>query len=94
MGALMKGGQCKDAAAREVSKSAQSWPRLSSGIIKAHSVTNWRDEFKQAAKADPSRRQYEHLLGSFSNGPRAKEFLTEVLAKGPPLTGGKRKLKT
>ncbi len=94
MGALMKTGVRKEEAAMRVARAAQSWPRFSSGVINANTVTNWRDELMQAETTDPGRLMYERLVSDFSVGAKAKQYLDEVLRKGPPLTGGKRRSET
>ncbi len=93
MGALMKTGLRKEEAAIRVERAAQYWPRFSSGIIKASTVANWRDELMQGSTTDPDRLIYESLVRYFSDGPNAAELL-EVLHKGPPLTGGMRRSET
>ena len=94
MTALMAHGKEKADAASRVADRAQTWPRHSSGIIKAITVINWRDELMQAASTDIQRRQYEGHVAAFANGERGKAFLNEVLALGPLLTGGTRRPKT
>ena len=91
MSALMRQGMKKMQAAERVARATQSWPTFSAGLIKANTIANWRDELMQSAKTDNDRQSYEHLVENFSNGPRAKEFLAEILQKGPPLTGGLRR---
>ena len=94
MGALMITGVRKEEAAMRVARAAQSWPRFSAGVIKANTVANWRDELMQAEMNNPGRLMYECLVSNFSVGPKAKQYLEEVLHKGPQLTGGKRRSET
>ncbi len=94
MGALMKTGVKKEEAAMRVARAAQSWPRFSAGVINANTVTNWRDELMQAETNNPGLLMYELLVSNFSVGPKAKQYLEEVLHKGPKLTGGKRRTET
>ncbi|MEP7172322.1 MAG: hypothetical protein ABI705_02415 [Aestuariivirga sp.] len=91
MSALMTQGTKKMQAAERVARATQSWPTFSAGLIKANTVANWRDELMQSGKTDRDRQIYRHLVDIFSNGPRASEFLAEILQKGPPLTGGLRR---
>ena len=90
VGALMKTGLLKEQAATRVARATASWARFSSGIIKASTVVNWRDELMQRSTADPGRRFYEYLVRMFSDGPNAAQCLDEVLRNGPPLIGGMR----
>ena len=92
MSALMEEGG-KDEAAARVARASQSWSRLSSGLIKASTVANWRDEFLQTMSNDPSRLEYEHLVRAFTEGQKANGFLKKILNNGPPLTGGVRRRK-
>ena len=94
MSALMKTGVGKKEAAKRVERAAQSWARFSSGIIKASTIANWRDEFLKKTTADPGRLVYESSLLGFSEGPKAAKYLDGVLRKEPPLTGGMRRPKT
>ena len=91
MNALMRQSMKKLQAAERVARATQSWPTFSAGLIKANTIANWRDELMQSAKTDNNRQSYEHLVDNFSNGPRAREFLAEILQKGPHLTGGLRR---
>jgi hypothetical protein len=93
MSALMNQSMKKLQAAERVARVAQSWPTLSAGLIKANTVANWRDELMQSAKTDKDRQRYQHLVDNFSSGPRAKEFLAEILKQGPGFTGGLRRNK-
>lgn len=86
MGALMAAGQSKGEAATKVARHAQTWPRFSKGVIKASTVTNWRDEFLQDPQSH-EHKLYTHLLNTFQCKP---EYLKEILAKGPPLNFGSR----
>ena len=93
MGALMRQSMKKTQAAERVARAMQSWPTFSAGLIKANTVANWRDELMQSAKTDTDRQRYQHLVDNFAVGPRAREFLAEILQNGPPLTGGLRRNK-
>jgi hypothetical protein len=96
MDALMRGEDkmTKSGAARRVARSAEKWPRVSSGIITPATVANWRDELLQRMSTDRDRRMFESYSRSFVKGPRASAFLKEVLRTGPPLTDGLRRSKT
>jgi len=86
----MNKGQEKQNAAEHVARSATNWPRISSGVIKASTVRNWRDELKQQGSDNPDRKMFEALSKMFSEGPKAKAHLKEVLSSGPVMTGGIR----
>lgn len=87
----MKTGLLKDQAAKRVARATGPWPKFSSGIIKASTVVNWRDELTQRSTADPGRRYYEYLVRMFSDGRTGANCLEEVLRNGPPLIGGMRR---
>lgn len=94
MEALIKAGASKDEAAAKVAENARNWPRISKGFIKPSTVANWRDELMQQQSHDRDRSMYERHSQNFSDGPRAREYLKEVLRDGPSMTGGIRKSKT
>lgn len=93
MSALMKQGVNKLEAANRTATAVQSWPTFSAGIIKAITIVNWRDYLMQSQKTDIDRQRFEFLVTHLTSGPRAKEFLLEILRNGPP-TGGPRRKKT
>lgn len=91
MEVLMNNGQEKQNAAARVARSANTWPRISRGMIKASTVSNWRDEVKQQSSDNSDRIMFEGLSKMFGQGPKAKARLKEVLSIGPVMTGGIRK---
>jgi hypothetical protein len=76
----------------KVARHAQNWPRVSSGIITAGRVKDALNQYRPSRKGRGSTTQFEHIVQSLSEGPNAR-YLEEVLADGPPLTGGTRKQK-
>jgi len=91
MDALMDTGVAKDEAAARVARQTGKWPRFSEGHIKGTTVANWRDELLQRVRDDRERKRFEQRSAMFSQGPRAKERLSEALRIGPVLTGGVRR---
>lgn len=91
MNALMKTGLTKDDAAKRVARATDNWPRISRGLIKKSTVINWRDEFLQQSRQSQEWLLFSGLSKNFSEGPRARQYLKEVLRNGPVLTGGIRK---
>lgn len=89
--ALMSEGQGEKIAAAGVARNATNWPRISRGVIKASTVSNWRDEVKQQSRDNPDRKMFEALSKMFDEGPKAKAHLKEALRIGPVMTGGIRK---
>ncbi len=90
MEVLMKRGMTKPEAARAVARSASDWRRVSTGVIKATTVANWRDEILQSAPDDASRKQFQSLFASLTEGPRAAGYAADLLASGPLWIGGFR----
>jgi hypothetical protein len=90
LGALMHKGTPQKEAARRVARSAQNWPRFGAGIIKLSTVINWRDYILQEQSSNPTRVDYEQLVGMLVD---SAEFLEKVLREGPPFSGGTRRTK-
>ena len=91
MDALMKTGSTKDEAAARVARSTDNWPRISTGLIKKSTVINWRDELGQQSHQSQEWLLFSGLLKNFVEGPKARQYLNQVLRNGPVLTGGVRK---
>ncbi len=91
MDALMKSktNGRKLRAACIVAENAQRWPRVSHGIIKSSTVTNWRDRLMQARSDDSDKVLFLNLSKVCTDGPRASQFLEELLEDGP-FAGGIR----
>jgi hypothetical protein len=77
----------------EVARHAQAWPRISSGTITAGRVKEARHKHLPPRKKRGGITQFELVVRSLSEGPHASQHLNELLAKGPPLTGGTKKQK-
>jgi hypothetical protein len=77
----------------EVARRAQAWPRISSGTITPGRVKEARHKHLPPRRKKGVITQFELIVQSLSESPNAAKFLEEVLANGPPLTGGTRKLK-
>lgn len=91
MEALMNNGQKQQTAAARVASNATNWPRISRGVIKASTVSNWRDELNQQSSDNPARQKFEAVSKIFGEGPKAKAYLKQALRMGPAMTGGIRK---
>jgi hypothetical protein len=76
----------------KVARHAQNWPRISSGIITAGRVKEVYNKYRMAANGGKAK-VFENTVKTFCEGPKAAKFLEEVLANGPPLTGGTKKEK-
>jgi len=88
MDALMKNDVGKDIAAARVARCSDRWPRVSRGLIKPSTVTNWRDELLQQRSDNRERKRFERRSDMLSKGARAREYLANALRVGPVLTGG------
>jgi len=88
MDALMKNDVGKDIAAARVARCSDRWPRVSRGLIKPSTVTNWRDELLQQRSDNRERKRFERRSDMLSKGARAREYLANALHVGPVLTGG------
>jgi hypothetical protein len=77
----------------EVARRAQEWPRISSGEITAGRVKDARHKHLLPPRKRGDITQFELAVQSLSEGPNALQYLEDVLANGPPLTGGTRREK-
>jgi hypothetical protein len=77
----------------KVARHAQNWPRISSGIITSGRVKDAYNIYRSAPKQGETTTEFERIVESLSEGPNAAQYLEDVLANGPPLTGGTKKQK-
>ena len=62
-------------------------------IFTAGRVKDALHQYRPSRKKRGTITQFELIVQSLSEGPYAARFLEQVLADGPPLTGGTRKRK-
>src|SRR5262245_33338584 len=77
---------------QKIARHASNWRRASSGIITAGRVRTVYNKYRVAAKRGEAA-EFEQIVKSLCDGPNASRYLEDVLANGPPLTGGTRKQK-